>query len=424
MGYRRPYILGGQLLTFLFFIVIALVTPKPGTGWAVYLTASFFRGVGMATVSVAVEGLACDANIPERMGLVQNVMAFGRLIGLFTANLLGGWLADKYGLTVLCIYLAVCVFPLVALPLVMLGKVVEEREAGRKDSPTFEWRAFSVLLTRDTLGLLLFALANNVSIAIGGTIGTIFLTEERGLSLEAIGQLGTIVGVFTFPGALITGIIMDRFDLRWPIALGTLINCVTSLVNIWTPRGKGDAFGFQVAMGIVGGVGQGMIYVVTVGLAMRSAPRGISASYVSIILGISNASGIIGGLWGAEIINNSTTCFVTAAIVAAAGLLSLLFFTPLSYRPIPAAAADNAGKGEGEGGEGEKGGDGEVGLLGDSGSSSGSKVGSGGGGKEGSDVVEWEVSPLVQASSSSGSGSNSSSSSRAKEWGEVRGKVV
>jgi MFS family permease len=377
LGYRLPYIVGGQLLTCVWFIAVALVTPRPGMGWDIYFAASFFRGVGMATVSVAVEGLACDANVPERMGLIQTVMAGGRLIGLFTANLLGGWVADRYGLQTLCVYLAVCVFPLVALPMALVGGVVEEREDGKKET-AFEWTAFRSLLSRDTLGLLLFALTNNISSEIAGAVSTFFLNEERGLSIEAIGQLGTITGVCTFAGAYLTGWFMDNKDLRWMIATGTILNSLTCLVNIWTPQGSGPAFGYQVVLGIISGISGGQIYVVLVGLAMRSAPRGIAASYVSIILGISNASGIIGGLWGAQIVSNSTTCFVTGAIVAGVGLFSLLLFTPISYKPIP--KTDKLGA-EAKSEELEKG----------KGKPPSNEL------ADGEGKAEWEISPLVSA---------------------------
>jgi len=342
MGYRRPYIIGGQLLTTLGFLVIVWVLPKPGTGWGVYLFSSFIRGVGMATASVAVEGLAVDANIPERMGLIQNSMAAGRLVGLLWANLLGSHIAEKYGFSALCIFSAVTVFPLVALPMALGGWVVEERLVGRVDAK-FEFSAFRALASRDTLALLLFAVSNNVGSTIASFVGTPFLTEERGFSLSNVGALGIVSAVFMFPGAALAGWVMDNADLRWPMVLATVVNATTNVLNIWTPRSFPDAMGFQTFLGVAGGLAQGMIYVTIVGLAMRSAPQGVSASYVSIVLGISNASGILGNLWAGEISGSFTNCFITGGAVAVAGLFSLFLFTPLSYRPLMKKALQEGG---------------------------------------------------------------------------------
>jgi MFS family permease len=376
-GHRIPYIVAGQLLTTLGFLAVAFVPPRPGSGWALYVAMAFLRGCGMATASVAVEGLAVDARIPERMGLIQNVMAAGRLVGLLLANLLGGKIADSFGLTPLCIYLAAACAPLLALPMALTGRVVEERdsEGGAGPAPAGAeaaggaapapapapapsvWGDFvAALLRRDTLALLLYAVTNNVGQSLGAFVTTPYLTEARGISLEGIGQLATIGAVFMFPGAALTGYVMDKSDLRWLMALSTAVNALATAAVQWTPAGA-SAFGYNAAVAIAGGVAQGAVYVVTVGLAMRSAPSSAAASYVSVVLGVSNASGIIGNVLGGELGGNLTTCFVAGGAICACGLASLPLFTAASTAPAgrvqaPGAAGGGGGAGQPQGASG------------------------------------------------------------------------
>jgi len=88
-------------------------------------------------------------------------------------------------------------------------------------------------------------------------------------------------------------------------------------------------------MTVVGSLFSGVVSIVLIGMAMRSAPRAAAASYVSIVLGISNASGIVGNLVGGELSGNAEATFQVGAIVTLAGLLSLPLFSKKAYLPPP-----------------------------------------------------------------------------------------
>jgi len=72
---------------------------------------------------------------------------------------------------------------------------------------------------------------------------------------------------------------------------------------------------------------------------MRSAPRNIAAAYVSIVLGVSNASGIIGNLVAAQISGDVRTTFVVGAAVAVCALASLPLFGADARPPPPPTRA-------------------------------------------------------------------------------------
>lgn len=401
LGFRLPYIVGGQVLTTAAFIGVAWVPPAAGGGWWWYIACAVLRGIGMATVSVAIEGLIVDAHVPERMGRIQLAMAIGRFIGLLISNLGGSAVAEGLGLSALILFSAGFVAPVFALPMVLLGVIVEEKGPAPKTlhgapvafgvgaaSATSSWggtgssasfalpgsppvaddsaaaaaaprpalvrsesshrfnlRAFRILCVPSTIALLVFAVSNNVGNTIG-TFANVPLLTERGISLSQVGYLNTIGGVAQLPGAAITGWLMDSRDLKGAIAATTLANSATIAAMLIIPLGGGaGAFTYLVFVNVIGGLAQGALYVVLVGITMRGAPLAAAASYVSIVLGVSNASGIIGNLVAGAISNNLSMCFIVGAAICICGLLGLPFFgdtarPPPTSKPPPSSIGD------------------------------------------------------------------------------------
>ena len=347
LGHRLPYVFMGQLLTSLGFVAVGLVSPFPGPGWGLYLTAALLRSLAVISATCAVDGLIVDAKLPENQGLVQQVRATGTLVGLLLTNLGGGALADAYGLPALAFFLAATAAPLLTAPLIFSRAVVEERPAGAAGATKepVDWagalRALRAPTTAAVMGLAVLTFGGQT---IGNFALTQFLVDRKGLSLLEIGYLGTIFAVCAWPGSLLAGWALDRYDVRATTAAAQAINALLTGAVLWTPLV--GAFAFNAGLNVVGGFATGYVASVTLGIALRAAPSKLGASFMAVIQGAMNAAGLLGNVAVGQIAtleNKYLVAFVAGAAVLGAGALCVPFLGEAARPPHRVADAKGGG---------------------------------------------------------------------------------
>jgi PAT family beta-lactamase induction signal transducer AmpG len=236
LGHRLPFILLGQTLCCAGFLACALYPPYPGSGFSLYLGMALGRSLVMVMAQCALDGLVVDAGVPHLQGVIQQVRATGTMVGVLVTNLGGAAIAEAWGLPALCLAYAILTAPLLPLPMALARGAVEERASGGASrAEKFDCSAFSALRHPHALAVLFLAVATFLGQTIANFPLTVFLVSEKRLTLLDIGALGTISAVTSWPGSLLAGWLLDRQDVRAPIAACQALNAALTLAVLWTP---------------------------------------------------------------------------------------------------------------------------------------------------------------------------------------------
>jgi len=88
---RRPFIVAGLLLSGVCFVL--KTTFQPSTSFWAYCLLLVLRNTGAAIADSAGDGLLIDADVEELSGTISAYQGVGRMAGLITSSLLGGYIA-------------------------------------------------------------------------------------------------------------------------------------------------------------------------------------------------------------------------------------------------------------------------------------------------------------------------------------------
>ena len=280
-GHRKPYIIIGLLLAALTFTSAGLVHPQ--THLVVF---SLFVVLGSFSVTIfdsTADGLAIDITPRHEAGKIQGVMVGGRAASFILLSLAFGRLVERVGYSV--------VFPVIGaamlLPLVFVGQLREPPR--RQVTQRFHWHAFHALGQPKFLQFALYAVIYSIgSFGIDGLV-TYALSEAFGASEPVIGSYGAFRGVGAVIGAIVGGILLDRWGRR-PGAIGAsaLISIIGLLFSLIS---KPSAI---VWIGLLWGIVWAFQETVFFALAMDLADPRIAASMFAIMMGISNLGAAVG----------------------------------------------------------------------------------------------------------------------------------
>lgn len=356
LGHRLPYIVAGQAVAAAALLAAGATPPTPGSGWAAYLAAAFLRSAGIVASTSALDGLLVEARLGSGMGRVQAARATGTVVGQLLANLGGGALADAGGLAPLAFFLGALCVPWVAAPLAAAGGVVEERvgsgggdggsEAG--GGAAGKLRAASAACAGSARALTAppaaAALALSVLTFAGSTVGNfplvLFLVGRRGLTLFDNGVLNTIFSLAQWLGSLLGAWLLDRADIRLPTAAAQLVSAALTAAVLWTPASY--AFAYNAGLNVFGGLATGLVVTTTNAVVLRQAPAGLSATFVALIVGASNAGGLLGNVLVGQIATREDyfeLAFFTGAGILAAGAVAVPFLGEAARPPKEGAGA-------------------------------------------------------------------------------------
>jgi len=328
-------------------VVVVLLPPTPGAGWAVYLGSYAFRGFAMVLAGSAMNGWIVDANIRERIGVVQSVRAIGTMLGLLTVVQGGAQLITFWGfLPPFGIMLAVCVSPFIVLPLMLTGRIREEKEVvvEQKEEP-FDWQALRVFTQPMGAAIIFLTVTGTVGNITGNALINAFLQIQKGLTFLEIGHLGTVSLVVNLPGSFLAGYALDNWDVRWFMFWMNFVTALTTLMVMWTPAptdADPDApFVYNALLNLVGSFTGQAAQTLIAGVALRVAPPSLGASFLAVIGAVTALVGILGNLMAGQVIanlrdqplTNFQVSFLVGACVIASGCLVIPFLGAAAQPP-------------------------------------------------------------------------------------------
>ena len=352
-GHRLPYIIIGQLITSLTYIIIAIYPPTLGTGWIIYLAMYVFRGFSMTLAASAHAGYIVDAQIRDRIGFLQSVRAAGSeflvtslfprpfppphfckpaltlfcplpaaMFGLATVVQGGAQIVTLHGfmpafglllasavspfgaffpppLCVAGLFLHSCTPPhthtrarSVVLPLTLLGLLKEEKETVVvKKAEPFDWNSLRLIIEPKGMAIVFLTITGAVGNVMGNFLINLYLVNQRGLDLVDIGHLGTVSLVVNFPGSLLAAYALDNWDVRGIMFWMNAITALTTLALLWIP--DNFAFGYNALLNLIGSMTGQAAQTLIAGVALRIAPPKVGASFLAIIGTLLSGMGIL-----------------------------------------------------------------------------------------------------------------------------------
>jgi MFS family permease len=314
IGGRRTLLLGLALqIVVIGLYLLGLVIHHEG---ALFLAGRLLHGPGSACVFVSSQALALQAGGKERGGAAAGTVRTAIVLGVPIGFVVGGILADVFGVVVTFAVAggAVCVaFAAAAV-------TVPDLRASFAHRPTV-LASFRAMRDRRLLGVggLNFAL----SFAAGGMVLTTLalLVESRGLVVfgrDAQGTAGLLMGLMSITDAGFTpfaGRIGDRWRVHGYVAASSLALTVVGLVVIALAGATGGTAAGIALVGL-GSAGLGPSALVLMGHAVSPERRGTGIGLLQVC---GDSGGMLGPLVGTSLFAGSTELpyLVTAVLVAA-----------------------------------------------------------------------------------------------------------
>lgn len=302
-GRRRPWILGGSVLT-----AASLVLTGAGTEPIAVGAAWIGVSTGIAVVSAALTALIADQVEAQRgtaSALVSSAQAVGIVVGVGAVVLLGLGIAESY--LVLAGFILVVGFAAAAL---LPDPPAGRRPLGVDAAARDRWGA---LRDHDFIWLLFSRLAVNIGNALGTALLLFYLLYGVGSPADTAEDdllvLIVIYTVFVVAASLVAGTISDRTGRRRTLVIAAaLVQALSAVLILLSPTFLGTAIAAAVM-----GVGYGGYMSVSLALATDLLPDGRDNARD---LGVVNVSASLGQLLGP---------LIGAGLVAAVGGFWLLF---------------------------------------------------------------------------------------------------
>lgn len=282
LGYRKPYILLGLLLSIVMMGMASMV--RPDLYLSLFGVLLFSAALGMALFDTAADGLAIDITEPKSQGTVQASMVAGRAVGLIVISWFCGALAERQNYSSILLVIALCLL----IPLVRIIRFREPNKGTLKKD--FQWGALKQLLTPRVLLFCAYIFAAML-IMWGGINGlvTYYISRDLGATPSQVGNYGALVGVGSVAGAFAAGLALDRWDERLPAYLAVLgVTIIAVLLGLTTQMS------LIYPLGVVWGVVFGFQQTVLVALAMRLTDVRVPASMFTIMMTIANIGLTVG----------------------------------------------------------------------------------------------------------------------------------
>jgi MFS transporter, PAT family, beta-lactamase induction signal transducer AmpG len=322
LGHRKPYIVIGLLVQFICLLVVAKL--NPGTQYWFFVGTAFLLQLGMAFFDTCADGLALDITPLSEKGILQGFMVGGRAIGVIVAASACGFIAETFGWPLVFYFLAI----LTLLPFALLFFI---KETTREPGEGFNWKAFSAfkdvqVIAAAGAGLVIFL----VIVGANQIINPSF-SDRMTISLTTAGLITTVWGVGVTLGAIIGGIVMDKFGDKKALWISMLTVAPTLLLMAVAPDVL-SAYVTAAAFGVAYGISQACYFA----LAMKYTQPSIAASMYSILMAVTNVGQGIGlALSG---VLSDKLGYLAAFAVFAALIFLVIPFMPVLFKKEAAQA--------------------------------------------------------------------------------------
>lgn len=289
-GRRRPWAIGGTLLTAAALLVTGVAGDPVGVG-AAWVGVS----VGIAALSAALTAMIADQVLEQRgtaSALVSSAQAVGIVVGVGAVVLLGLGIGASY-VALAGFILVIGVGTALILPDPRVAGLGRSVAPGGK-RPTWRQR-LGALQDRDFGWVLASRLTVNLGNALGTALLLFFLLYGVGSPAESAEDdllvLIVIYTVFVVAASLIAGSISDRTGRRKPIVIiAALVQALSAVLILVSPTFVGTAIAAAVM-----GVGYGAYMAVSLALATDLLPR---PEHHARDLGVVNVAANLGQLLG------------------------------------------------------------------------------------------------------------------------------
>jgi MFS family permease len=326
-GTARVLALGGLLYGLGIYGMAQASSPS-----MLYMTGGLLVGLGMSGASFPLVLAALGRMVPER----RRTLAFGITtaagsLGQFLLVPLGQQFLVVYGWPTALVLLALLVALVIPLATAMRGRGQESagvakqsmgqalREAGRHSGYLYLTAGF-------------FVCGFHVSFI--GTHMPAYVTD-RGLSAEIGAWSLATVGLFNVLGAILAGILGNRFQKKILLSLIYLARAVIITVFIMLPISPATVLLFSAAIGLT--------WLSTVPLTSAIVAQIFGPRYMATLFGfvfLSHQFGSFLGVWlGGYMFDRSGSYDVVWWLGVALGLFAALVHLPINERPVARLAA-------------------------------------------------------------------------------------
>lgn len=216
LGHRSPYILLGLLIQLTCFGMLPLISLPEGLD--LFFITCLIAALGMALSDTGTDGLAVEATPEHERPLVQGVMVGARAAGLLLSLLVGAWLAERLGWSLVFAMIVLLGLPGLGLTLWLW------QDPGRKAPGGFSWEAFRGLARRDVLSLAAMGLI--YALALDGVLSFLAFHDDAARlgDIGVIGSLVALVMVGRILGAVASGRLTDRLGYRRSLRFAILLS--------------------------------------------------------------------------------------------------------------------------------------------------------------------------------------------------------
>jgi MFS family permease len=252
-------------------------------------------GEGLAATTRSLVGPSFGAFIAEQSSEENRARVFGisEMIFMVVAVIgppLGGWLADTYSFQVMLLC-AAGLYTLATIIRVLMARIAARKQEANPEKLSLE----SLKIKLGTMlglilagGLVTWILVTDgvqdVAYSLSFNLMPVYLNDFGGLSIQQIGWLESIFGVFMMMITVPAGMLADRKGERLGIILGFFLQFVALMVFL-----RVSAFwGFAIAWALLG-LGMGMMSPAYQSLISKAVPermRGTAFGLFSTSLGV------------------------------------------------------------------------------------------------------------------------------------------
>ncbi len=252
-------------------------------------------GEGLAATTRSLVGPSFGAFIAEQSSEENRARVFGisEMIFMVVAVIgppLGGWLADTYGFQVLLIC-AACLYTLATIIRVLMARLAARKQEANPEKLSLDGLK-NKLGTMVGLvlagGLVTWILVTDgvqdIAYSLSFNLMPVYLNDFGGLSVQQIGWLESIFGVFMMLITVPAGMLADRKGERLGIILGFFLQFLALMVFIRVST----FWGFAGAWGLLG-LGIGLMSPAYQSLISKAVPqnmRGTAFGLFSTSLGV------------------------------------------------------------------------------------------------------------------------------------------
>ncbi len=245
---------------------------------------------------------------------------YGRLrlfgsLGFAVAGYVAGILTENFGLQIIFIVFAICMFiPFLLIP--KLPDITHDAIEHEKETGVYK----KLFTNKSYLSILFASFTVLAAIGVISTFFGIYVREYAGLDLKFIGLIVLVTAGTEIPMMYISDKLIDRFGAYRILAVAAFLNMLRFLAYLLFPIAPVIIF-----VSLTHGVGYGSAYTAIMHLISENVPSNIRASAISM-----NATLAIGlgtfliSLIGSRILN-ARTIFALMAVIELIGVVFCIY---------------------------------------------------------------------------------------------------